>query len=547
MYDWEILSDCKTLEQLENFLLTSRSGNLTISEFYNPPHPKDFISENYFGIDFLKNLKLAKQKILESISNGDLILIHGDYDADGVCATTIMFDTITKVLNYNNCGYIIPDRFEDGYGLSDKTVQKLLDLSFNKPFLLITVDCGITAIKQIEDLRKLNCRVIVTDHHHKSDTLPDCEAIVWSDKVVGSTLAWILSLGLGNKNPLYLGLVTIATITDVFPLKDINRAIIKHGLEVIRKKPFNPIDKLIESINKKKEEIDTVDLGFGIGPRLNSSGRIGSADIAVEMLTSLDEMKVSECVKIINSNNIERQRITSESLEKFQIDENNIPEIIISFDKNYHEGVMGLIASKILQKYHRPTLVVSEGHGVLKGSARSLDGVNIVELLSKISDIFKSYGGHAQAAGFSLLPENFDKLKGRILTEFKKEYSNFNFKKKLKVDSLLDVNLLNFDLFKILSKIEPFGTGNYEPIFCSEGFSITEIKFVGVEKNHLSLKLSKDGTPFKAIFFSFPKNNISEVYLGQKVDLVYKISSNEFNGKRSLDLHLLDLRPHETK
>jgi len=547
MYEWEILSDCKTLDELENFLLKSRCGDLSLSEYYNPPHPKDFISEEYFGLDFLDNLKNAKKQILDSIHNNELILIHGDYDADGVCATSIMFDTITKVLSYNNCGYVIPDRFEDGYGLSDKTVQKLLDLSFNKPFLLITVDCGITALKQIEALRKFNCKVIVTDHHHKGESLPECEAIIWSDKVVGSTLSWILSLGLGNKNPAYLGLASIATITDVFPLKDINRAIIKHGLEILRKKPFEPIDRLIESINKKKEEISTVDLGFGIGPRLNSSGRIGTADIAIEMLTSTDEMKMTECIKIINSNNLERQKITSESLDKVDIDEKNLPEIIISFDKNYHEGVMGLIASKILQKYHRPALVVSEGHGVLKGSARSLEGVNIVELLSKISDIFKSYGGHSQAAGFSLLPENFEKLKERIITEFQKIYPNYNFKRKLKIDCDLSINLLNWELFKILEKIEPFGTGNLEPIFCTRGFSVNEIKYVGSEKNHLSLKLLKEGYNFKGIFFSVPKNELPDLFLGQKIDIVYKISSNEFNGKRSLDLHLVDLKLHESR
>jgi len=547
MYEWEVLSNCKTLKEIEDFLLKSRVGNLSLTEFYNPPHPKEFISDKYFGIDFLENLKKAKLLILDSILNNELILIHGDYDADGVCATTIMFDTITKVLSYNNCGYIIPDRFEDGYGLSDKTVQKLLDLSFNKPFLLITVDCGITAIKQIEDLRKFSCKVIITDHHHKGEKLPECEAIVWSDKVVGSTLSWILSLGLGNKNPSYLGLASIATITDVFPLKDINRSILKHGLEILRKKPFEPIDSLVESINKKKEEINTVDLGFGIGPRLNSSGRIGSADIAIEMLTSSDKMKVSECIKIVNSNNLERQKITSESLEKVMIDEENIPDIIISFDKDYHEGVMGLIASKILQKYHRPALVISEGHGVLKGSARSLEGINIVELLSKISDVFKSYGGHSQAAGFSLLPENFEKFKERIFFQFKKEYPNYNFKRKLKIDCDLDIKLLNWELLNFLEKFEPFGVGNLEPIFCTKDFVIDEVKFVGSEKNHLSIKLSKEDLIFKGIFFSFPKKNLPELYIGQKIDIVYKISSNEFNGKRSLDLNLIDLKLHESR
>ncbi len=542
MFRWEILNTSNSLEELKEVILKNRVGNLTTDDFLNPPAPVSFINKDYFSEDFLENLKKAKQLIFEAISEDKLILIHGDYDSDGVCATSIILDTITKILNYNNVGYIIPDRFEDGYGLSDKTLQRLLDLAFNKNFLLITVDCGITAVSQIEKLKKLGNKVIVTDHHHKGENIPNADAVVWSDKVVGSTLAWILSLGLGNKNPEYLSISSIATITDVFPLQDINRSIVSHGINILRKKPPFFIAEMLRSLSKNKEEISTYDLGFVIGPRLNSSGRIGSANIAVEMITSNEASKVSECVAIINNNNIERQRITSDSVDSIEIDEKNIPEIIVSYNPSYHEGVMGLIASKILQKYNRPVLVISGEGDLLKGSARSLEGINIVEILSKAPELFISFGGHAQAAGFSLKSQNLEILKERILEIFREIHSDFIFEKKIIIDSKIEAILINEDLCSFINTLEPFGSGNIEPIFNTNGFQISEIKFIGAEKNHLSLKLSLNNIFYKAIFFNFEKNKYPELYLGQKIDIIYKVKTNIFNGKKNIDLHLIDIK-----
>lgn len=542
MFQWEVLNVSDSLEDLKDFILKSRLGGLTKEEFLNPPVPVSFINKDFFSEEFLENLKKAKQLIFEAISENKLILIHGDYDSDGVCATSILLDTLSKTLNYPNCGYVIPDRFEDGYGLSNKTVKKLLDLSFNQNFLLITVDCGITAILQVEHLKALGNKVIITDHHHQGENLPNADALVWSDKVVGSTLAWILSLGLGNKNPEYLSLASIATITDVFPLKDFNRSIVSHGIDILRKKPPLFIMELLKSLSKKKEDITTYELGFVIGPRLNSSGRIGSANIAVEMITSLEETKVKECVSIINNNNVTRQSITTESVESIEIDESNIPEIVVSFNPSYHEGVMGLIASKILQKYNRPVLVISGDEDLLKGSARSPEGINIIEVLNRMSDLFVSFGGHAQAAGFSLKPENLDVLKNKSVEVFKEIYKNHSFEKRIKVDSLIGLNVVNEELCKFIDSLNPFGPGNLEPIFKSDGLMVTEIKYIGSEKNHLSLKLESNNDKFKAIFFGFEKNKYPELYLGQKIDIIYKVKTNLFNGRKNIDLHLIDFK-----
>lgn len=541
MFEWEIASSSKSLNEIKKNLLESRLGILTEQEFFNPPAPVSFINDKYFNTEFIDNLKKSKEIIFDAISKNELIIIHGDYDADGVCATTILLKTIKQVLNYENCEYIIPDRFEDGYGLSDKTLKKILDLSFHQPHLLITVDCGITSTSQINELKRLGNRIILTDHHHKPEVLPNADAIVWSDRVVGSTLSWILSLGLGNKDPKALSLASIATITDVFPLRELNRSIVKHGINILRTNPPLPIRNLMVYLNKSIKDIQTYDLGFVIGPRLNSSGRIGSADTSIDFIYSEDSEKISESIKTIDSINQKRQKITEDSLNELLIDEKELPKIIVVYNEAFHEGVMGLIASKIVQKYHRPALVISNNDGKLKGSARSVKGINIIEILNNFKEYFISVGGHELAAGFSLPQENLTMLKNSLLDFMEKNYADFSFIKKIYINSEIDFDSIDFDLLNFVSSLEPFGVENEEPIFLTKGLYIKEIKFIGEKKNHVSLILESNGKSLKALYFSYP-DYFNSLYLGQKVDIVYKIRKNEYNNKVTIDLNLVDLK-----
>ena len=384
-------------------------------------------------------------------------------------------------------------------------------------------------------------RVILTDHHHKPEILPEADAIVWSDKVVGSAIAWILSLGLGNKDPKFLSLASIATVTDVFPLIDINRSIVKHGLQVLRTNPPLPIKKLINNSKKDIKDINTYDLGFVIGPRLNSSGRIGSADVSIDFITSEDEAEVLELINTIDSINFKRQKITEDSLEGLEIDSENLPKIVVAFNEDFHEGVMGLIASKIVQRYHRPALVISKNHDKLKGSARSIKGINIIEILNHFKDKFISVGGHELAAGFSLDPVNLDSLKTELESYFETNFKDFSFVKKVKVDSEVCFDLVNFEILKFIDSLEPFGTGNEEPVFCSKDVIIKDIKFIGEKKNHLSLILENNNKSLKGLVFNFDKT-LSSLYLGQKIDLIYKIKKNEYKGNLSIDLNLIDIK-----
>ena len=541
MFDWDIKVSSNNFKVLSENLLASRIGNLTKEQYFNPPQPVSFISEAYFDPFFIENLKKAKEIIFDAIKNNELIIIHGDYDADGVCATSIILKTIKETLNYPLCEYIIPDRFEDGYGLSDKTLQKILDLSFNQKHLLITVDCGITSISQINELKKKGNRIILTDHHHKPEILPEADAVVWSDKVVGSTLAWILSLGLGNKDPKFLSLASIATVTDVFPLTDMNRSIVKHGIKVLQTNPPLPIKSLSAYLGKSFKDIGTYELGFVIGPRLNSSGRIGSADSSIEFMISEDGDIVKELISKIDTINQKRQQITEESLESLVVDELNLPKIVVVYNPNFHEGVMGLIASKIVQKYHRPALVISNNHDKLKGSARSIKGINVIEILNNYKDLFISVGGHELAAGFSLSEEKLAELTEKLNSHMEVNFSNFSFIKKIKVDAEIGFDLIDMGLLNFIKSMEPFGPSNDEPNFSTNQTVIKDKKFMGEKKNHMSLILEHSGKTFKALLFNFDKA-YENLYLGQKIDIVYKIRKNEYNNKISIDLNLIDIK-----
>jgi single-stranded-DNA-specific exonuclease len=541
MFDWDVQYKPSSFEELSENLLSSRIGNLTRDQYFNPPQPVTFISETYFDPFLIENLKKAKEIIFDAIKNNELIIIHGDYDADGVCATSIILKTIKETLNYQLCEYIIPDRFEDGYGLSDKTLQKILDLSFNQRHLLITVDCGITSVSQINELKKRGNRVILTDHHHKPELLPEADAIVWSDKVVGTTLSWILSLGLGNKDPKYLSLASIATITDVFPLIDINRSIVKHGIKVLQTNPPLSIKSLSSYLGKSFKDIGTYELGFVIGPRLNSSGRIGSADSSIEFMISEDEDLIKDLISKIDSINQKRQQITEESLESLSVDENNLPKIVVVYNPNFHEGVMGLIASKIVQKYHRPALVISNNHDKLKGSARSIKGINVIDILNCYKDMFLSVGGHELAAGFSLSEDKLPILKEKLASHMEEFYSEFSFVKKIKIDADIEFSLVDMGLLNFIKSMEPFGPANEEPCFSTKGCIIKDKKFIGEKKNHLSLILDNSGKSFKALLFNYDKV-FENLYLGQKIDIVYKIRKNEYNNNVSIDLNLVDIK-----
>lgn len=538
---WKILGEYfGDISSLMPYLLKLRGieSDESIEEFLNPLDIKHYYSK--FPDDFKNSLKVAKDLITQSISNNIPIVIYGDYDSDGVNATAIIYSTIKNELNYSNVTYFIPNRFTHGYGVSKEAIDEILGkFKEGEKLLFITVDTGITATKEIDYLKSLGHLVILTDHHQKPDNIPQPDVLVWNEEIVGSMVSWFLSKALGSKNNQSLGFGAIATVTDLFPLVGINRSIVKTGLKILNEVTPLGIKKLLE-VSGKKGEITTYDLGWVIGPRLNAAGRLENASLALELLLEQEEDKALKIATDLNAINLQRQDKTLQMYELMPIDEKNLPKIILVDNEEYHDGIIGLVASRLVQKYYRPSIVISLEDGFGKGSVRSIDGVNIIEMLRKFDDLFIELGGHPMAAGFSIKKENIAILQEKLLELANTEIPEELLTPVLKIDLEIPVNLINVALLDKVDMLKPFGLGNEQPVFVSRNLSIVDVSKVGRDNTHLVLKLSDGVGTYKSIWFG-GVGLAPELCLGDKVDVVYTLNRNDYNGKVYVDLVLKDL------
>ncbi len=544
--NWNIRSSYSDEKNIVDILLQNRNINTQEDKelFLNPPSISELLKR--LPREFLESLSLAKKQIQHAISQDTPILIYGDYDADGICATAILYSTITKELGYTKCAYFIPNRFDHGYGLSLGSiadVEKLLGEKFNaKSALLITVDTGITAVAEVAHLKSQGFQVIVTDHHQRPSELPQADCIVWCDQMVGSGISWVLSKVLGSKDPQLLSLACIATITDLQPLTGINRVLVRDGLEILNTNPLLGLRKLFEVSGTKLGDLSTYQLGWVVGPRLNATGRLLDASAAVELLLESNESKALELAHKLNSINLDRQNKT---LEMYDLAYNNedadLPSVIVTSHKDFHEGIIGLVASKLVQKYYRPSVVISitDGHG--KGSVRSISGINIIEALRKFEHLFESLGGHPMAAGFSIKTENIEQLKNSLNTLISTTYPAEVFVPSLEIDCSIPLDVLSLDFFSEVDSLRPYGVGNPEPLFACLQVGVAGFDLVGKENNHLSLSLYDNGITQKAIYFD-GKDLAANLSMGSRVDIAYTLSKNVFNGREKLNIIVKDMR-----
>jgi len=544
---WNVLENTTDYTKIIDLLLENRNINTKKEkeDFLNLTNPLLYLKQT--SPEFKKSLIKTKNLIFEAINNDSTIIIHGDYDADGICATAILYNTIQKELGYKKCVYFLPNRFEHGYGLSKKSIDTSLKLTeTEQQVLFITVDCGITSLKEVEYIKQLEHKIIITDHHQKPETLPKADCIVWNDKIVGASIAWILGKTLGSKDTQSIGLAALATVTDVQPLVEMNRAIVKYGLATLNKKPPVGIQKLLEIAEKDGTNLTTYDLGWVIGPRINAAGRIENASDAVKLLTDTDIGQLEQIAEKLNKINMDRQNKTMQMFElASQFDSTEIPKIIISKHKDYHEGIIGLVASRLVKNHYRPAIVISldDTHG--KGSVRSIPGINIIKLLRQFEELFVNLGGHPMAAGFTIELENIEILENKLLRAIEEVVGEEIFQPVLDIDLEIPLRLVNMELLELVNQLQPFGVGNKEPLFVSRDVGIVDFKIVGREKTHLSLKLFDGNKKHKGIFFGGAKhaNNLT---MGDSVDVVYSLRKNEFNGFMSVDLMVKDLVKPET-
>lgn len=477
----------------------------------------------------------AVERINHAIRNGETIIVYGDYDCDGVCASTILSQTI-KHLGGEVYVYI-PKRLEEGYGLSIETLEKIADEHF--PDLIITVDCGISSKSEVDFcLNDLGIDIIVTDHHEPPETLPDCIIVnphldaqsgLYAD-FCGAGVAFMLSSVLAGLDFVlkYIDVAAIATMGDIVPLTGANRIIVKHGVNKLINKPSQGLKQLIDSLGLKND-ITGYDLGFKIVPRINSLGRLGDASRAISLFTESDYFVLDCLIKEMNEENAERQALCDKIEKEALIYAKpfiNTERGIILYGQ-WHKGVLGITASKLASRFHRPVILFCLEDGILRGSCRSIEGINIYELLTKFDKYFIQYGGHAQAAGIMMEISKFEEFRESILSYLKENYEQEIFMPSISYDADITGEIISREFLCELKAFEPFGQSNPKPIF----HTIVERSNFQYGKNnpvHIS-----EGTRYGYTISGFYKGEYLTMLNSEaKKHCLYSLSLNEFNGRQ---------------
>lgn len=498
-------------EKAKNFLYPS------INELTSP--------YEYFG------MKEAVEKISGHIEKGHKIVVYGDYDCDGISAVTILMRAFgDRNIDIN---YYIPVRQEEGYGLNCEAIDKIVN-ELN-PDLLITVDCGITAIKEVEYALQKGLDVLVTDHHTIGSELPDCIVIdpcfnPQLTQLCGAGVAFTLVRALfGEEYALrFIDVCAIATVADIVPLVGDNRTIVKYGLETIRKgRAKVGINELIYKAGLDKRHVTSYDIGFKIAPRLNAAGRLSVAHSSVNLLMTEDATIASFIAEELSMRNTERQdigkQISNEAMQLLYGYDFGKNHVIVLNGRTWNEGVIGISAAKIAEYFNMPTILLTEGaDGVIKGSARSISGINIVELIATQKDLLSGFGGHAMAAGLSMPKENFAKFFEGI-NEKASKFSNDIFKRKVSYEAEIPVKNITYGFIKELELLEPYGYMNPSPVFCDDepDFKLSRIGYSNHDKGKATF----------AEIVCFNKHEEMPAYISaEKKSVIYSLGKNYFNG-----------------
>ena len=543
MKKWELQNNSKfdlnnfDKEKFISILLENRGikSKKEIEEFLNPKL-ESITSEN-LGIS-KKDLVKAGNRLKKAKKNNDQIIIFGDYDADGITATALLWE------NFNKSGFIvmpyIPNRIDEGYGLSIKAIDNLLK-KYPDTRLIITVDNGIVANEPVDYAKKLGIDVVITDHHVPSGSLPNALAIIHSTKVCGCSVAYIFADYLFDISKSNLDLVAIATVTDVMKLVSYNRILLINGIKELRRTKRIGVQKLLDVVGIDKEKIGVYEIGNVIGPRINAMGRIENGMDSLRLLCTPNKKRAGDLAQILNDINIKRQQMTFDSTDHARGISNKNKKIIVIADESYNQGVVGLIAGRITEEFYRPAIVIAKEKGISKGSARSVKGVNIIELLRKEKGLFVSLGGHPGAAGFSIETKKIPELRKRLEKLAEKEIRDELLIKKVRIDVKLPIDLLNLNLYKEIYTLSPFGFGNPEPVFQANNLIIENLRYVGKESKHLKLSLIdvKTKTKIQGILFVVDRN--LKLKINDKTNVAYSISLNEWNGNKSLELKIKDI------
>lgn len=543
MKHWKVLHDkpLGSIEEIISVLLKNRDiSSSDQKEFLSPDIKK--VTTSSVGID-LSEIKKSIEKIKNVISKNQAIIIYGDYDVDGICGTAILWETIYSF--YKNVHPYIPHRVDEGYGLSEEGIKNILAETKNVG-LIITVDNGIVAYDAVDFANKNDIDVIITDHHVRSEKVPAAFSIIHTTKICGTSVAYLFSREIVKEfnsveNKSHLELVALATVADLVPVAGFSRALLKYGLENLKTTKRIGLLALLEEAAVRKEDIETYHIGHVIAPRLNASGRISHAMDSLRLICTTDKNRAKKLAIALGEINRERQDLTKTgatlAVEEIKKQEKSLENLLFVSDKNYNQGVIGLIASRLAEEFYRPSIAVSIGEQMSKGSARSIPGVNIIELIRSCSELLSEAGGHPMAAGFSIETEKLEDFKKEIQSRAQ-NLDKALFKKSIGIDLELPFQLISLELYDALKKLEPYGIENPEPVFMTKGVTVISVNKVGKEGNHLQMVLEQDGNIFKGIKF---RNTINqEIKQKDVIDVAYSLSVNVWKASPKLELRIKD-------
>ena len=507
----------------------------------------------------MRDMDKAVERIQRAIAGGETVAVFGDYDVDGITSTVLLLDYLKSC--GVNCLRYIPRRIEDGYGLSCDAIQGLHDQGAT---LMITVDCGITGNEEVAFARSLGMDVVVTDHHECKETLPDAVAVVDPHRPdclypfkhlagVGVALKLVMALGGENREDAlfarYCTLAAIGTVADVMRMEGENRTIVSCGLEALPHTDFVGVHALLKESGLLGKPITSIQIGFVLSPRINAAGRMGKADLAADLLETSDPARAEELARQLCDLNRERQAveqaICADAVSKIQSLRSEERSALVLSSENWHQGVVGIVASRLSEKYSCPSFMIHLKDGTGKGSCRSYGGFNLFAALESCADLLDGFGGHELAAGFTIQEGNIDAFRQRMNRYVRSASGGELPVSSLDIDAAItcpgDVSLSEVEH---LSQLEPYGAGNPRPTFALLGATVDAVQSVGQGK-HLKLRLSKGTCRFDAIFFSVTEEECG-VAAGMRVDAAFYLQANTFRGNTTLQLQLIDIRPSLT-
>lgn len=506
---------------------------------------------NFYDPFMMPDMEKAVDRISKAIENKEKMLVYGDYDADGITSSSILI-RFFKSMGVE-VGVYIPNRISEGYGLNNEALKKIAADGVN---LIITVDTGITAINQVEFARELGMDVIVTDHHEPGDEIPNAVAVVDCKRkdnkypfreLAGCGVAFKLTQAISRKLEInedeslkLLDLACVGTISDIVPLIDENRVIAKLGLILIKQTRVIGLREIIKNIGYK--EINTTTIAFGVSPRINACGRMGHQEVALELFLTEDPIVARELAKEVEDYNKKRQDIEKDIYNSAlaMIDENDENKAIVLSGDGWHHGIIGIVSSKITEKFYKPSILVCNEGEDARGSGRSVDGFDLHEALLECKDNLVNYGGHSMAVGLSLKTENFDAFKKAFEKYTNEKISEEMLVPKLEIDEEISTKDISIKDVNDLKLLEPFGEGNSEPVILYKNLKINAIRTLS-EGKHLKLNLQDEKADIDAIGFGL--GELASLYqIGDKIDIVGNIQINKFNNIEKVQVLLKDLR-----